>query len=304
MTDGLEPVSFSKPRGHEPRLSAPYVPGRHSRRFWTEEENRIIRAYYPGGGGLIACVAHLPGRTRSAIYGQAKKLGVAADGQHKRKEKIDVPEGIDEKIRGAWPELSGKGSVNALADRLGVERWWLSKRALKLGLAMPYRKEPPWTAAEDELLAKVPLHDVHLCSKIFREHGFKRTPAAIMVRAKRKELSRRYKAALSGTALARILGVDNKTTTQWCVAGDIKATRRPGKRLPQQGGNAWDITREEARRFILENLERIDIRKVDKLAFVDLLVNEGQPDEETRKVSIRALLKRARAVVRMLERMT
>ena len=137
---------------------------------------------------------------------------------------------------------------------------------------MPHRKEPPWSSTEIDLLRKVPLHDPDRCAKIFREHGFQRSPTAISVKAKRETLSRRAtRSSLSGTEVARLLGIDNKTTTQWCITGFLPATRRGTRRLPQQGGDVWDIDPRRLKQFILENLERIDIRKVEKFSFVDLL---------------------------------
>ncbi len=38
----LNPVSFERPLRREPRLSAPYVPGRQDKRFWSEEEQNVI----------------------------------------------------------------------------------------------------------------------------------------------------------------------------------------------------------------------------------------------------------------------
>ncbi len=279
MSGALKPVSFRKGREHAPRLSKPYVPGKHHERFWSEAECDVLRRHYPAGGAP-ACEPHLPKRSRSAIYIQAGKLGLdppkGGGPQRAKRTKAEVA-ALDAKIREAWPELNGRGAVQALADRLGVQRWWLTKRATALGLTMPHRKEPPWTAAEDALMAKVPLHLPDTASEIFRDHGFRRSPTAIVMRAKRLNMSRRAsRKELSATAAARILGVDGKTLSLWCIAGDIKAERRGSKRLPQQGGDAWNIRREDLRRFVIDQLERIDIRKVDKFEFVALLTETGE----------------------------
>ena len=71
-----------------------------------------------------------------------------------------------------------------------------------------WRASPPWTAAEEALMKQVPLHDPDRCAKIFREHGFSRSPTAIVVRAKRLDLSRRYRETLSATQIGKLLGVD------------------------------------------------------------------------------------------------
>lgn len=270
---GLKPVSFRKGRGHEPRLSQPYVPGRHSDRFWSEAEEEILRRYFPERGAP-GCEVHLPGRSRPAIYSHAGKLGLKCARQSDTRQRIAVDLGFDDRLRARWAELPARrGAVNDLADELGVPRWWLTKRATRLGLTKAHRKEPPWTAAEDDLMRKAPLHDPPAAARLFRAHGFSRSPTAIVVRAKRLGLSRRAtRGTLSATAAARILGVDAKTLSGWCIAGDIEASRRGTRRLPQQGGDSWDIAPAALRRFVLDNLERIDLRRVEKFAFVDLLV--------------------------------
>ena len=278
----LAPVSFKKGRAHTPRISAPRLPGKHSRKFWTEEENDVLRAHFPAGG-LGACGARLPERTRSSIYGQAHKLGLRAPGGYLGRNPMVVPEGTDDRLREEWPLLTGRSAVRDLAERLGLPRWWVSDRARKLGLSTARKKEPPWTQAETDLMRRVPLYDPDRCAQIFRDHGFKRTPTAIAVRAKRMDISRRAtRPTLSGTAAAKILGVDNKTLTQWCVAGELAATRRADKRTPQQGGAVWEIERSTLRQYVIDEIHRIDIRKVDKVAFVHLLVGDDMFKGDTK----------------------
>lgn len=135
----LQPVSFNKGRVHLPRLSAAYVPGRRDPRFWTDSELDIVRQYYPTGGAA-ACLAHLPPhRTKSGVYVQAGKLGLTARVGGGPKVRIETPPDFDETLKDAWSRLDGKkrGAVHALAEKLGVPRWWLSQRARKLGLTMP-----------------------------------------------------------------------------------------------------------------------------------------------------------------------
>lgn len=271
----LTPVSFAKPFKPEPRLSPLRAPGRTNERFWTEAEKAIIQEHYPIGGSS-ACKALLPNRSIVRIYARAQAMKVAYVGRKlegpKKRTRIVKPS--DQVIIEGWALLKGRGAVQRFADELGVERFWLSDRAATLGLSTPHRKEPPWTEAETALMARVPLHNPDRCARIFREHGFHRTPTAIMIRAKRLSLSRRKRDTFSATMAAELLGMDAKTIGQWCVAGDIAAVKRDDRRLPQQGGSRWEIAPAELRRYILENLDRIDLRKVEKFAFVALIVGE------------------------------
>jgi len=277
----LTPVSFKKGRASEPRLSPRYVPGVRHERFWTDAERQVVRDHY-AAGGVSACLVRLPGRTPAGVHQAARKLGIGSEKMPaERQVHVYGPE-MDERIRAEWPLLKGRGAVNDLALRLDVPRWWLSKRATKLGLSAPHRKEPPWTEAENALMRRVPLHSPEQAARIFREHGFNRTATAIVVRAKRLELSRRTHESLSATAAARILGIDSKTMTSWCIAGDVKAGRRGSKRLVQQGGDAWAIEPADLRRYVLDHIERIDIRKVEKVAFVALLAGSDAIDTAVR----------------------
>ena len=98
-------------------------------------------------------------------------------------------------------------------------------------------------------------------------------PTALVVRAKRIGLSRRRTDVLSATGAAKILGVDSKWITARCIDGSLAASKRGTLRLVQQGGDTWAIQPTDLRRYIMDRLEEVDIRKVDKFAFVALLTD-------------------------------
>ncbi|GAB4184131.1 MAG: hypothetical protein OHK0024_24200 [Thalassobaculales bacterium] len=275
-TPGLPPVSFSRPVEPQPRRvpAAARAMGPKAAN-WTPAENALLEQHYRLGG-VPRCLPLLPGRTPRAVYQQAAKLGIACAIRGPRV-RVRWPAGYDDDaFRADWAGLPAmRGAVSALADRLGVSRAAVTKRAVALGLSLPHRKEPRWTPAEDALLDTLPLHDLDRAAAAFRQHGYRRSATAIRVRATKRGLSTRYAAALSASAAARIIGCDAKTVTTWCLAGDLPATRRGTQRLAQQGGDTWDIAPADLRRFIIDHIERIDIRRVDKIAFVLLLAGEG-----------------------------
>jgi hypothetical protein len=269
----LTPVSFKKGRPEsQPRLSPKRVPGRTHDRYWSPEEDAVMREHY-AAHGVAGCKPRLPGRSKRSIYQHANLLGLTRSrgGRGGLRTKPDVD---DATIVAGWAELKGRGAVTAFAERLGVSRIWLSDQALRLGLTAPHRKEPPWTPAETALLPRAPLHNLRQAARFFAEHGFRRSPTAIGVRAKREAISRRdARETFSAGAAARVLGVDAKTVTGWVLAGDLEATRRDDLRLPQQGGSAFEIAPEALRQFVLDRLDRIDLRKVEKFAFVALIAD-------------------------------
>lgn len=273
----VEPVPFRKARGWAPRLSEPYVPGkpRHER-YWSEEENAVLREHYATKGAAY-CASLLPKRRARQVYHHAIALGLKRGNQPLvRQPKTLLTAELAATIRERWPELAGRGAVQRLAEELGLKRDTLSKFALQLGLTLPHKKEPPWTASEDDLLSRMlPKSSPAVLVGIFRDHGFVRSESAIRIHAKRLQLSTRWRATLSARQAAAILGIDDKTATELCIEGRLKAERRESKRLPQQGGKPWSIRREDLRQYIIDNIERIDIRKVDRVAFVDVLVSEA-----------------------------
>jgi hypothetical protein len=283
----LQPVSFKNGRGHQPRLSAPYVPGKRSKRYWSAGDIAVLKEYYPKGSAA-AVLARLPDKTLSGVYVKAQQLSLTAG----RGEKIVPKAGFDDRLRKFYQEGDGraKGECNAFADKEKLPRWWVTKRATKLGLVRPHRKEPPWTKRELALMPKLPLHDPDKCAEIMRQHGFRRSPTAIMVKSKRLNLSRRFREAMSARAVAKILGVDDKNVTADIIRGDLKAGRRKTRRLVQQGGDWWTVSAAQLRRYILDHLERIDLRKVDKVAFVQIVA--GEPLE---KIEIPSRKKTGRA---------
>ncbi len=257
MSGALETVSMRKARGHAPRLSVPYDPAKpRDKRYWSEAELQILRDNYAKPGGVDTCRRKLPNRSSLSIFGAAHKLGLKAHKQGGTRRHVTLTEELEGRIRGRWPDLTAKGATTAFAGELGIPKHTLIRFATGLGLTVQQRKEPPWSEAENALMLKVPLHSPAMAARLFQARGFKRTATAIVVRAKRLNLSRRYKETLSGTTFAKILGVDNKTTTQWCVQGLIKATRRESKRLPQQGGAPWSIERADARQWIIDTWRR------------------------------------------------
>jgi len=270
----LRPVSFKKGRRSLPRLSAPRIPGRHSERFWTESENKVLREHYPSKG-FAFCASRLEKRPRSAIYVQVHKLGLSRNGIQAERQQHDHA-ALDAELLLLWPDFKkpagAVSGVKAIARQLGKPHWLVTQRLRKLGLTVTHRKEPPWTPSEDALLERVPRHDPDKASEIFEAHGFHRTPTAIMVRCKRVGLSRRYNETFSARDAAKILGIDNKTISQLCIEGIIKVERRPSRRLPQQGGSPHSITPQALRQFVIDHLKRIDFRRVDKFALVRLLI--------------------------------
>ena len=107
------------------------------RREWTEEENKILREYYPIEGSEVA--DRLERRTKEAVKTQARKLGLRTD-----KDLWDEEE--DEILRKYYP-IEGMKVKNRLKDRT---RYSIATRASDFGL----KKVNNYTKENDEIIKK------------------------------------------------------------------------------------------------------------------------------------------------------
>lgn len=248
------------------------------RRFWTGREEKLLREHFPSGG-LAACLPHLPGRSAGAIYQHANVIGLVSPAAKiaPRGPRWSTTEHIDAFIRREYPASCEKGAVAALASRLGRPRWWVSRRAVALGLVPPRRKEAPWSAAELDIVGENGHRDPQAIGAILKRRGFARTATAIIVKLKRLGIDRADPDHMTACQLAGVMGVDAKTVTRWIDKGWLKAGRRGTDRVAAQGGDQWWIHHKDVARFIVENTAAVDLRKVEKFWFVDVLARYGTP---------------------------
>lgn len=113
------------------------IEGRLIGRKWTEEENEILKKFYPIEGTEVR--DKLDGRTKKAIYAQARKLGLKAPD--------DLWTEEENEILKKWYPIEGTKVVNRLEGRtMGA----VHAQARELGLKI-FDK---WTEDENEILRK------------------------------------------------------------------------------------------------------------------------------------------------------
>ncbi len=238
---------------------------------WRTIEDRILREHYPRLGPT-GCVPLLSGRTALAIYQRAHaKLGLATQSRLTYKS----TEQIDKLIADTYHNRTDKGAVSALAKRIGFPLWWVTRRARNLGLVVPRFKEADWSTTETDLLHKHAHKAPEVIRRIFLKHGFRRSATAIIVKRKREHLDIHDPERYTATQLSHLMGVDAKVVIRWISHGLLEATRRGSQRTPQQGGDMYCIHNLDLRRFIFANPVCVDLRKVDRYWFLDLMRGAG-----------------------------
>lgn len=191
-----------------------------------------------------------------------------ATGQHKRKYRPTAT--IDAVIKDAYhrQRQGDRGALKAASLRLGWTRTAVSKRGAELGITRA--KEHPWTSAEDDLLERFG----HLVpSGIQRQlaaAGWSRSIAAIQLRLSRTRIKQNLD-GYSACGLADALGVDVHKVLRWIQSGLLRAARRGTARSNVQGGDIWWISRRQVKVFVLRSPEEIDLARVEKIWFLDLL---------------------------------
>lgn len=243
-----------------------------TRHFWTTRELKLVEQLYPTGG-LPACIAALPNRTAAAIYQKAALLGLPREGRKPRERRgWATDRHIDDAIRRVYQAAPSNDAVNALARRVMRPRWWVSKRARELGLVAPRFRQPAWTPAEDDILGQLAhRHPASIRRALVRAGHPPRTETAIVVRRKRLGCSTEDPDHHTAGGLAVLMGVDPSTVAGWIERGLLQARRRGTARTAAQGGDQWWIHRRAVRQFVVDNAAVVDLRKVDKFWFIDLL---------------------------------
>jgi len=225
---------------------------------------------------MKACLPLLPRRTQKGIYCQARKLGLMfGNNKPRQRKRWATTERIDRMIIDCYRQSPEKGALKKLAKTIARPYWWVKSRAQALGaasVALAGNKEPQWSEAELLLLRKNSCKHPQTISKIFRAHGFKRSATAIVVKRKRLKFDTVDIDVFTARQLAEEFGVDPKVVTGWIRKGWLKAGRMgTARRNPDE--DAYRIKRKSVRNFVVESVGVIDIRKVDKVWFVDLLAN-------------------------------
>ena len=189
---------------------------------------------------------------------------------YKFPEKYPVSNEAHEEIKRVYRQPPRSNQIRDLARRLRLPRWKVTRYAIRQGWIAKTRKEPPWTEKETATLQKLARYAPEVVARKMQKRGYKRTVTACVLKMKRMHMSMNLNGQ-SARALARCLGVDDHYVTRAIKRGDLAAEPRGTARTGKQGGDMHYIKDKDVRKFIIENVAIIDLRKVDKYWFVDLL---------------------------------
>jgi hypothetical protein len=156
-----------------------------------------------------------------------------------------------------------------LAKKFNMPRWALYQRALKIGVVKSSHQKRLWTGEEIKILKKNAQYAPLTIKKRLEKAGFQRSVASIVLKRKRMRFLSNLE-GMSACLCAECLGVDLHWVLNYIRQGLLKAEII---RHDRQGKTNYFIREKELRRFIINNPELIDLRKIEKYYFIELLAN-------------------------------
>jgi hypothetical protein len=178
---------------------------------------------------------------------------------------------MDDAIRQAYRlflDYGNRKAIGACATKLQLPKWIVTRRAGMLGLARV--KDPAWSSEEVAVLERWGhLTDAVIRGKL-KAAGFHRSINGIHLKMRRLRIKQNLD-GYSANALAAAFGVDGHKITYWINRKMLKATHRGTGRTERQGGDTYWITRKAVHEFVLSYPDEVDLRKVEKWWFLDLI---------------------------------
>ncbi|MBV8572752.1 MAG: hypothetical protein JO319_19185 [Acidobacteriaceae bacterium] len=175
---------------------------------------------------------------------------------------------IDEKIKRAYSRQRS-GDRNALRAVRG-DIGWSKSAVVRRGaeLCVTRAKERPWCAAEEDILERFGYLTAAGVQRKLMRAGFQRSRAAVQLKTTRLRIKRNLD-GYSACALAMAFGVDAHKVCTWIRRGLLQAERRHTAYSTQR--DTWWIPISSVRRFILRAPEEIDLSRVEKFWFLDIV---------------------------------
>lgn len=164
-----------------------------------------------------------------------------------------------------------KGRASEIAAELGFPDWAVKKRAAHLGVCYHVDRND-WTKEEERFL--LDWAGDRDAAWIAKKLG--RPLASVVLKFKRMKISRRVrKDTYTMTELQLCFGTDHHVIQRWIREGKLQVRKRGTARLPQQGGDTYDVRESDILAFIQSHPMAFRLDKVDQVWFLDLMLAGG-----------------------------
>ncbi len=236
-------------------------------REWKTTDVAFLTEHYPEKGG-IWCARQMD-RAHKAVMAKANDLGLHRAAYQPKP--LAIESGLlDEAIRRAYRQPQ-RGAIARVASQFGVSRQCIARRALKIGARATMRSRA-WSEREIELIRQNAQASNEQMVAILAGRGFSRTAFAVKQARVDHDVDRTDSELHTLGDVARLLGVDHSTPSNWLKRGLL---------IPEKGTGGDDgrvkISDLEIARFIVTNPLIISMPKLEgsKEWFIDLLARKG-----------------------------
>jgi hypothetical protein len=177
---------------------------------------------------------------------------------------------MDQKIMHTYSiNTDSKPRILNLANKFNMPRWALYQRALKIDAVHSSQQKKKWSREEVIILKKYAQYQPQTIMKKLQKAGFQRSIASIVLKRKRMRLLSNLD-GMSASLCAESLGVDLLWVLKQIRSGLLKAKEI---RKDKQGKINYYIKEKDLRQFVIDNPELIDLRRVEKFYFIELIAN-------------------------------
>ncbi len=156
-----------------------------------------------------------------------------------------------------------------LARKFNMPRCALYQRALKIGAVRSSHQKRPWQDEEISILEKYARYEPLTIKKKLEKEGYQRSIASIVLKRKRMRFLSNLE-GVSACLCAEFLGVDLHWVLNYIRQGLLKAEVI---RQDREGKANYFIREKDLRKFIVDNPDLVDLRKVEKYYFIELVAN-------------------------------
>ena len=162
-----------------------------------------------------------------------------------------------------------KPRIINLAQKFNMPRCAIYQRALKIGAVKSSHQKKPWTNEEVSILKHYERYESQMIRKKLVRAGFQRSIASIVLKRKRMRLLSNL-GGMSACLCAEFLGMHLHWVLNQIKAGMLRAEVI---RQDRQGKVNYYIPEKDLRQFIINNPGAVDLRKVEKYYFIELVAN-------------------------------
>ncbi|HTT23118.1 MAG TPA: hypothetical protein VMG82_29590 [Candidatus Sulfotelmatobacter sp.] len=167
--------------------------------------------------------------------------------------------------------------LNRMIRMTGLPRWYIKRRAARLGLSMKMDRKP-WTPAELTILEKL----VGRVSSATIAKRLHRPESSVVNKLKRLGNSRRVREGYTMRDLEQCLGEDHHKISAWIASGWLRNRLQGTRRHGGSGNDIHRIREKDILEFLKHHPQEINLGKVDQVWFLDLVLLRGREVPEAK----------------------